>query len=47
VVAPPAVRARQSVFQPRPAAQTAVENRVRQSFDPDGLLNPGRMAPVV
>ncbi len=47
VAAPPAVRARQSVFQPRPAAQMAVENRVRQSFDPDGLLNPGRMAPAV
>jgi glycolate oxidase FAD binding subunit len=47
VVAPAAIRARQPVFQPRPAAQTAVEERVRQSFDPDSLLNPGRMAPVV
>jgi len=47
VVAPAAVRARQPVFQPRPAAQMAVEERVRQSFDPDNLLNPGRMAPAV
>jgi len=47
VAAPAAVRARQPVFQPRPAAQMAVENRVRHSFDPDGLLNPGRMAPAV
>jgi glycolate oxidase FAD binding subunit len=47
VVAPAAIRARQPVFQPRPAAQMAVEERVRQSFDPDNLLNPGRMAPAV
>jgi glycolate oxidase FAD binding subunit len=47
VVAPAAIRTRQPVFQPRPAAQMAVEDRVRQSFDPDGLLNPGRMAPAV
>ena len=47
VVAPAEIRARRPVFQPRPAAQMAIEERVRQSFDPDGLLNPGRMAPVV
>jgi len=47
MVAPPAIRARQPVFQPRPVAQMAVEDRVRRSFDPDGLLNPGRMAPAV
>ena len=47
VVAPAAIRSRQPVFQPRPAAQMAIEDRVRQSFDPDNLLNPGRMAPAV
>jgi glycolate oxidase FAD binding subunit len=43
VVAPEAVRASQPVFQPLPAAQAAVEDKVRRSFDPDRLLNPGRM----
>jgi glycolate oxidase FAD binding subunit len=43
VVAPEAVRAVTAIFQPLPAAQEAVENRVRQSFDPDHLLNPGRV----
>jgi len=47
IVAPPEIRSRQPVFQPRPAAQMALEDRVRQSFDPEGLLNPGRMAPAV
>lgn len=47
MVAPADVRSREPVFQPRPGAQAAVEERVRQSFDPDRLLNPGRMAPVV
>lgn len=47
MVAPPETRARQPVFQPRPGAQMAIEDRVRQSFDPDRLLNPGRMAPAV
>jgi len=47
VAAPAEIRARHPVFQPRPAAQMAIEDRVRQSFDPDGLLNPGRMAPAV
>jgi glycolate oxidase FAD binding subunit len=47
VAAPAEVRARQPVFQPRPAAQMAIEEKVRRSFDPDGLLNPGRMAPAV
>jgi glycolate oxidase FAD binding subunit len=44
VTAPAEIRARQAVFQPRPAAQRALEQRVRESFDPEGLLNPGRMA---
>jgi len=43
MVAPADVRARQPVFQPRPAAQMAIEEKVRRSFDPDCLLNPGRM----
>jgi glycolate oxidase FAD binding subunit len=47
MAAPAEIRARQPVFQPRPAAQMAIEDKVRQSFDPDRLLNPGRMAPAV
>ena len=43
MVAPAAVRSRQAVFQPLPATQAAVEDRVRRSFDPERLLNPGRM----
>jgi glycolate oxidase FAD binding subunit len=47
MVAPAEIRARHPVFQPRPAAQMAIEERVRLSFDPNGLLNPGRMAQAV
>lgn len=43
MVAPAAIRTEQPVFQPQPPAQMAIENRVRQSFDPDQRLNPGRM----
>ena len=43
VVAPDAVRASQPVFHPLPLAQAAVEEKVRRSFDPERLLNPGRM----
>jgi len=45
MVAPAEIRARQPVFQPLPPAQAAMEERVRRSFDPDRLLNPGRMTP--
>jgi len=41
--APEAVRAAVSVFQPQPAALGALAARVKESFDPKGLFNPGRM----
>jgi glycolate oxidase FAD binding subunit len=41
--APAAVRAAVDVFQPQPAALAAVAKRVKESFDPKGVLNPGRM----
>jgi len=44
MVAPADIRTRHPVFQPRPGAQMAIEDKVRQSFDPDRLLNPGRMS---
>jgi glycolate oxidase FAD binding subunit len=31
------------VFQPQPAALAALASRVKESFDPKGLFNPGRM----
>jgi glycolate oxidase FAD binding subunit len=37
------VRASVDVFQPEPAGLAAVSKRVKESFDPKGLLNPGRM----
>ena len=41
--APVAVRATVDVFQPEPAALAALTARVRKSFDPQGVLNAGRM----
>jgi glycolate dehydrogenase FAD-binding subunit len=41
--APAAVRAAVEVFQPEPAALAALTARVRKSFDPKRVLNPGRM----
>jgi glycolate oxidase FAD binding subunit len=41
--APVAVRAAADVFEPQPAALAAVTKRVKESFDPKGVLNPGRM----
>src|SRR5262245_17492775 len=38
-----AVRARVAVFQPQPAALAALASRVKGSFDPKGVFNPGRM----
>ncbi len=43
VRAPAAVRAAVDVFQPEPAGIAAVSKRVKESFDPKGVLNPGRM----
>ncbi len=37
------VRAAVPVFQPQPAALAALAARVKESFDPKGLFNPGRM----
>jgi glycolate oxidase FAD binding subunit len=41
--APVAVRAAVPVFQPRQPALAALSQRVKESFDPKGLFNPGRM----
>lgn len=41
--APEAVRAAVSVFHPQSAALVALAARVKESFDPKGLFNPGRM----
>jgi len=41
--APVAVRAAVDVFAPEPAPLAALTARVRQSFDPQGVLNAGRM----
>jgi glycolate oxidase FAD binding subunit len=41
--APAAVRAAVEVFTPEPAPLAALTRRVRQSFDPHGVLNAGRM----
>jgi glycolate oxidase FAD binding subunit len=38
------VRASVPVFQPQPAALAALASRVKESFDPKRLFNPGRMA---
>jgi glycolate oxidase FAD binding subunit len=41
--APAAVRAAVDVFSPEEPALAALTKRVRESFDPHGVLNPGRM----
>jgi len=43
VRAPIATRAAVDVFEPQPGALGAVTRRVKESFDPKGVLNPGRM----
>jgi glycolate oxidase FAD binding subunit len=43
VRAPAATRAAVEVFEPQPGALGAVTRRVKESFDPKGVLNPGRM----
>jgi glycolate oxidase FAD binding subunit len=43
VRAPAALRAAVDVFEPQPPALAAVTKRVKESFDPKGVLNPGRM----
>ena len=44
--APEKVRAAVPVFQPQPPALAARSARVKESFDPKGLFNPGRMVGV-
>jgi glycolate oxidase FAD binding subunit len=41
--APASVRAALDVFQPQDAGMAALTKRVKDSFDPKGVLNPGRM----
>ncbi|SMH54270.1 glycolate oxidase subunit GlcE [Azospirillum agricola] len=41
--APESVRAATEVFQPLPEPLMALTRRVKASFDPQGILNPGRM----
>jgi glycolate oxidase FAD binding subunit len=41
--APAAVRATIDVFAPEPPGLAALSKRVKESFDPKGVLNPGRM----
>ncbi|HMR32171.1 MAG TPA: FAD-binding protein [Geminicoccaceae bacterium] len=40
---PAELRGRIAPFQPQPAALAALSQRVKQGFDPGGVLNPGRM----
>jgi glycolate oxidase FAD binding subunit len=43
VRAPAAVRAAVDVFEPQEANLRALSKRVKEGFDPKGVLNPGRM----
>ena len=43
VRAPPSVRASVEVFEPQPPALAALSARLKAQFDPNGILNPGRM----
>ena len=43
VRAPVSVRAAVGVFEPEPPPLAALSKRVKESFDPNGVLNPGRM----
>ena len=40
---PESLRAAVPVFQPQPAPLAALSRRIKESFDPAGILNPGRM----
>lgn len=43
VRASPSYRASGAVFQPQPPALAALSRRLKEQFDPAGILNPGRM----
>jgi len=43
VRAAPALRASVPAFQPQPPALAALSARLKEQFDPKGILNPGRM----
>jgi glycolate oxidase FAD binding subunit len=43
--APATLRASIEVFQPQPPALAALTRRLKEAFDPAGILNPGRMYP--
>ena len=43
--APASLRASIEVFQPQPPALAVLTRRVKEAFDPIGILNPGRMYP--
>lgn len=43
VRAPAAIRAKIDVFHPQDAGNAALSRRIKESFDPKGILNPGRM----
>jgi glycolate oxidase FAD binding subunit len=43
VRAPASVRAAVEVFEPEPPGLAALSKRLKESFDPKGVLNPGRM----
>jgi glycolate oxidase FAD binding subunit len=43
VRAPSGLRAAVPVFQPQPAPLAALSTRLKEQFDPKGILNPGRM----
>jgi glycolate oxidase FAD binding subunit len=43
VRAPASMRASVEVFEPQTAALRALNRRVKEGFDPKGVLNPGRM----
>lgn len=45
--APAAVRAAVAVFEPQEEGVAALTRRVKESFDPDGVLGPGRMWPGI
>lgn len=47
VRAPAGLRARVDVFEPQPEALAALSRRLKAAFDPQGILEPGRLFPEV